>query len=281
MPTVWLAPVAAVFGLAIGSFMTVVAARVPAGESVVAPRSRCPRCGATIRMRDNIPVLSWLLLRGRCRDCGERIPVRYPILELSTAILMAAPFFVYESIWVACGVAALLALMPVISVIDLEHRIIPNKIVYPALIAFPIYLVVANRFGATVDLVRMVIGFLAYGGVLFIVALVSRGMGMGDVKLAGLIGLVLGSLSLGQVGVAAGAAIVLGALGAVCRARAGSGSQGGDPVRSVPCRRRGGGRPMGRADRGLVPADLHPPLTRVLTRHQGLEHPFVPAEMVL
>ena len=133
MPTVWLAPVAAVFGLAIGSFMTVVAARVPAGESVVAPRSRCPRCGATIRMRDNIPVLSWLLLRGRCRDCGERIPVRYPILELSTAVLMAAPFFVYESIWVACGVAALLALMPVISVIDLEHRIIPNKIVYPAL----------------------------------------------------------------------------------------------------------------------------------------------------
>ena len=108
---------------------------------------------------------------------------------------MAAPFFVYESIWVACGVAALLALMPVISVIDLEYRIIPNKIVYPALIAFPIYLVVANRFGAPVDLVRMVIGFLAYGGVLFIVALVSRGMGMGDVKLAGLIGLVLGSLS--------------------------------------------------------------------------------------
>ena len=84
MPTVWLAPVAAVFGLAIGSFMTVVAARVPAGESVVAPRSRCPQCGATIRNRDNIPVLSWLLLRGRCRDCGDRIPVRYPILELST-----------------------------------------------------------------------------------------------------------------------------------------------------------------------------------------------------
>jgi leader peptidase (prepilin peptidase)/N-methyltransferase len=229
VPTVWLAPVAALFGLAIGSFMTVVAARVPAGESVVAPRSRCPRCGATIRMRDNIPVLSWLLLRGRCRDCGERIPVRYPILELSTAILMAAPFFVYESIWVACGVAALLALMPVISVIDLEHRIIPNKIVYPALIAFPIYLVVANRFGAPVDLVRMVIGFLAYGGVLFIVALVSRGMGMGDVKLAGLIGLVLGSLSLGQVGVAAGAAIVLGALGAVVALARGAGRKGAIP----------------------------------------------------
>src|SRR6476620_763038 len=203
--------------------MTVVAARVPAGESVVAPRSRCPKCGATIRMRDNIPVLSWLLLRGRCRDCGERIPVRYPILELSTAILMAAPFLVYESVWVACGVAGLLALMPVISVIDLEHRIIPNKIVYPALIAFPVYLVVAHLFGAPIDLLRMVIGFAAYGGILFIVALVSRGMWMGDVKLAALIGLVLGSLSLGQVGVAADAAIILGAIGAVAALARGAG----------------------------------------------------------
>jgi leader peptidase (prepilin peptidase)/N-methyltransferase len=229
VPTVWLAPVAAVFGLAIGSFMTVVAARVPAGESVVAPRSRCPRCGAMIRTRDNIPVLSWLLLRGRCRDCGERIPARYPILEVSTAILMAAPFFVYESIWVGCGVAALLALMPVISVIDIERRIIPNKIVYPALIAFPIYLVVASWFDAPVDLVRMAIGFLAYGGVLFVVALVSRGMGMGDVKLAGLIGLVLGALSLGQVAVAAGAAIVLGALGAVVALARGAGRKGAIP----------------------------------------------------
>src|SRR6476660_5147738 len=209
--------------------MTVVAARVPAGESVVAPRSRCPRCGAEIRKRDNRPVLGWLLLRGRCRNCGERISARYPLLELSTAVLMSASFFVYESVWVACGVSALLALMPVISVIDLEHRIIPNKIVYPALIAFPIYLIVANRFGAPVDLVRMVIGFLAYGGVLFIVALVSRGMGMGDVKLAGLIGLVLGALSLGQVGVAAGAAIVLGALGAVVALARGAGRKGAIP----------------------------------------------------
>jgi leader peptidase (prepilin peptidase)/N-methyltransferase len=229
VPTVWLAPVAAVFGLAIGSFMTVVAARVPAGESVVSPRSRCPRCGAQIRSRDNIPVLSWILLGGRCRDCGERIPARYPLLELSTAVLMAAPFFVYESVWVACGVSALLALMPVISVIDIERRIIPNKIVYPALLAFPLYLVIANVLGAPVDLVRMVIGFAAYGGILFIVALVSRGMGMGDVKLAALIGLVLGALSLGQVAVAAGAAIVLGALGAVAALARGAGRKGAIP----------------------------------------------------
>ena len=229
MPTVWLAPVAALFGLAIGSFMTVVAARVPAGESVVSPRSRCPHCGAEIRNRDNIPVLGWIMLRGRCHNCGERISARYPLLELSTAILMAAPFFVYASVWVACGVSALLALMPVISVIDLEHRIIPNRIVYPALIAFPIYLVVANLFGAPVDLVRMVIGFAAYGGILFVVALISRGMGMGDVKLAALIGLVLGSLSLGQVAVAAGAAIILGAIGAVAALARGAGRKGAIP----------------------------------------------------
>jgi leader peptidase (prepilin peptidase)/N-methyltransferase len=229
VPTVWLAPVAFVFGLAIGSFMTVVAARVPAGESVVSPRSHCPHCGAEIRNRDNIPVLGWIMLRGRCHNCGERISARYPLLELSTAILMAAPFFVYDSVWVACGVSALLALMPVISVIDLEHRIIPNRIVYPALIAFPIYLVVANLFGAPVDLVRMVIGFAAYGGILFVVALISRGMGMGDVKLAALIGLVLGSLSLGQVAVAAGAAIILGAIGAVAALARGAGRKGAIP----------------------------------------------------
>jgi leader peptidase (prepilin peptidase)/N-methyltransferase len=218
-----------VFGLAIGSFMTVVAARVPAGESVVSPRSHCPHCGAEIRNRDNIPVLGWIMLRGRCHNCGARISARYPLLELSTAILMAAPFFVYDSVWVACGVSALLALMPVISVIDLEHRIIPNRIVYPALIAFPIYLVVANLFGAPVDLVRMVIGFAAYGGILFVVALISRGMGMGDVKLAALIGLVLGSLSLGQVAVAAGAAIILGAIGAVAALARGAGRKGAIP----------------------------------------------------
>jgi leader peptidase (prepilin peptidase) / N-methyltransferase len=229
VPTVWLAPLAAVVGLAVGSFMTVVAARVPAGGSVVRPRSACPSCGTPIRNRDNIPVLGWLLLRGRCRSCGARISVRYPLLELSTAVLMTAPFFVEDSVWVAVCLSALLGLMPVITVIDLEHRIIPNRIMYPVLIAFPIYLTVAAIAGAPVSLRRAVIGFLAYGGALFIVAFVSRGMGMGDVKLAALIGLVLGSLSLGQVAVAAGAAIVLGALGAVWALVRGAGRKGAIP----------------------------------------------------
>jgi leader peptidase (prepilin peptidase)/N-methyltransferase len=218
-----------IFGLAIGSFMTVVAARLPAGESIVRPRSKCPTCGAEVRNRDNVPVVGWVFLRGRCRDCGAKISARYPLLELSTAVLIVGAFAVYDDIWIAVAIAALLALMPVISVIDLEHRIIPNKIVYPALIVFPAYLAVARVAGAPVDLVRMCIGFLAYGGALFVVALVSRGMGMGDVKLAGLIGTVLGSLSLGQVGVAAGAAIVFGGLGAVAALIGGVGRRGAMP----------------------------------------------------
>jgi leader peptidase (prepilin peptidase)/N-methyltransferase len=218
-----------VFGLAIGSFMTVVAARVPAGESVVRPRSKCPTCGTEISNRDNIPVLGWVLLGGRCRSCGERIPLRYPVLELSTAILIVVPFLIYDDPWVAVAVAALLALMPVVSVIDIEHRVIPNKLMYPSLIAFPVFLVLARLAGAPVDLVRMTLGFVVYGGGLFVVALISRGMGMGDVKLAALIGLVLGSIGLELVGVAAGAAILVGGLAAVVALVRGVGRKGAMP----------------------------------------------------
>ena len=273
MLTAFLLVLLTVFGLAIGSFMTVVAARVPAGESVVRPRSKCPSCGAEIRNRDNVPVLSWLLLRGRCRDCGVRIPVRYPLLEVSTAAVIVGSFLVYDDLWIAFGVAAFLALMPVISVIDLEHRIIPNKIVYPALIAFPIYFVGARLAGAPVDLTRMAIGFLAYGGALFVIALVSRGMGMGDVKLAALIGIVLGSLDLGQVAVAAGAAIVLGGLGAILALLRGAGRRG-DAVRPVP---RGGGDRrglLGSPDRGLVLAHLPARLTRIAPAGNRAEQAF-------
>ena len=101
------------------------------------------------------------------------------------------------------AVAALLSMMPAISLIDIRNHIIPNKLMYPSLIGFPVFLVVARLFGAPVDLPRAAIGFLAYGGGLFVIALISRGMGMGDVKLAALIGVVLGSLGLGYVGVAA------------------------------------------------------------------------------
>jgi leader peptidase (prepilin peptidase)/N-methyltransferase len=221
---VWLrAAIALPLGLVVGSFMTVVAARVPAGESVVRPRSRCPSCGTQIQSRDNIPVVSWLLLRGRCRSCGARIPARYPLLELTTAALVVLAAVRFEDPWVAVAMAGLLALMPVLTVIDIEHRIIPNRITYPALIGFPVYLVVASAFDAPVDVSRMVIGGLAYGGGLFLVALISGGMGMGDVKLAGLIGLVEGSLGLRYVAVAAGSAILVGGIGAIVALASGKG----------------------------------------------------------
>jgi leader peptidase (prepilin peptidase) / N-methyltransferase len=212
---VLIAVLATPFALVIGSFMTVVADRVPEGRSVVAPRSRCPRCGTQILARDNIPVLSWIILRGKCRACGERISVVYPLLEISTAALIVGALLVQDDVWIGIGFAVLLALMPAISVIDLRHRIIPNKIVYPALVAFPVYFAIAEVAGAPIDLVRMVLGFALYGGGLLVVALISRGMGMGDVKLAALIGLVLGTTGLGVVGVAAGSGILLGGIAAM------------------------------------------------------------------
>jgi leader peptidase (prepilin peptidase) / N-methyltransferase len=222
MTDAWLrALVALPFGLAIGSFMTVVVSRVPAGESVVRPRSRCPACGAEIANRDNVPVVSWVLLRGRCRACGERISASYPLLELTTTALVVAAAVVFERAWVAVMMAAFLALMPAISWIDIRHRIIPNRLTYPAFLGFALYVIVAWLFDGGTDPARALIGAMSYAGVLFLVALVSRGMGMGDVKLALVIGLVLGSLGLRFVGVAAAAAVVFGGLGGIVALAAG------------------------------------------------------------
>jgi leader peptidase (prepilin peptidase)/N-methyltransferase len=205
--------VALPFGLVVGSFMTVAVYRMPRGESVVQPRSRCPRCGAEIGARDNVPVLSWLLLGGRCRECGERISVEYPLIELATAGVVVLAAIRFANPWQAVLVAGLLAVMPGTALIDLRHRIIPNRLTYPALVLSGVLVVLAWLIGDAADPWRALLGLVLFGGILFGVAVVSRGMGMGDVKLAGLIGLVLGSLGLRFVGVAAGAAIVLGGLG--------------------------------------------------------------------
>jgi leader peptidase (prepilin peptidase)/N-methyltransferase len=216
MSDVWLrALVALPFGLAIGSFMTVVVSRVPEGESVVRPGSRCPRCGAEIRARDNVPIVSWIALRGRCRSCGEPIAARYPVLELTTAALVVAGAAAYERVWIAVMVAAFLSLMPAITWIDIERRIIPNRITYPAFLGFSAYVVVAWLFDGGTDPVRALAGAALYAGVLFVVAIVSRGMGMGDVKLALVIGVVLGAIGLRFVGVAAAGAVLFGGIGAI------------------------------------------------------------------
>jgi leader peptidase (prepilin peptidase) / N-methyltransferase len=207
---------AAAFGLAIGSFLTVVAYRVPRHESIVAPRSRCPGCGVTIRTRDNVPVLSYLLLRGKCRSCGARISPRYVVIELLTAGLFAAAAARFPSVYMIVVLAMFFAVLVAVAVIDVEHRVIPNRILYPSLLFFPLLLAVGVLTGEEVSLVRAVIGFLAYGGGLLVVALISPGgMGMGDVKLAALIGLVLGAFGLSYVAVAAAVAILGGGLGAV------------------------------------------------------------------
>ena len=230
MSDAWIRAIVALpFGLGVGSFMTVAVYRLPRGESVIRPRSRCPACGAEIGARDNIPVLSWLLLRGRCRRCGERISVEYPLLELTTAALVVLAAIRYPNPWQAVLVGGLLALMPGIALIDLRHRIIPNRLTYPSLVLFSLVVVLARVIGGVGDPASAAIGLLLYGGILFVVAVVSRGMGMGDVKLAALIGLVLGSLGLRFVGVAAGAAIVFGGLGGVVALAMGKGRKSAIP----------------------------------------------------
>jgi leader peptidase (prepilin peptidase) / N-methyltransferase len=226
----WLrALVALPFGLVIGSFMTVAVHRLPRGDSLVAPRSRCPSCGSPIEPRDNVPVVSWLVLAGRCRRCGAPISVEYPLLELATAGLVVLAAIRHPDPWAAALAAGLLAMMPTIALIDLRHRIIPNRLTYPALLLFPVVIVVAWLAGGPVEPLDGLIGLALFGGGLFVVAAISRGMGMGDVKLAALIGLVLGSLGLRSVGVAAGAAIVLGGLGGLVALAMGRGRKSAIP----------------------------------------------------
>jgi leader peptidase (prepilin peptidase)/N-methyltransferase len=180
---------AGLFGAVIGSFLNVVAHRVPIGESLVSPGSHCPGCGAPVRPYDNIPVVSWLLLRGRCRTCGMRIAPRYPLVELATAIAFAAVVAVRgfddDLILELPLVAALIAL----AAIDFDHRLLPNKIVYP----LAAYGVIATLLVDQDDLVEnLIAGAAAFVFLLAAVIAYPRGMGMGDVKLAGAMGLYLG-----------------------------------------------------------------------------------------
>ncbi|HEY7282799.1 MAG TPA: prepilin peptidase [Actinomycetota bacterium] len=206
----------AVAGLLIGSFLTVVVHRVPERRSVVGGRSMCPGCGKVIAARDNIPVVSWILLHGRCRNCGARISPMYPLTELLTAGLFLGASLSFDDVWVAVTMALFLAVQVAVSIIDLQRRIIPNRIVYPSVVVFGVAMLVLDLTDRGPNVVHGLIGLAAYGGALLVVALIApRGMGLGDVKLAGLIGLVLGSIALSRVAVAAGAGILLGGLAGV------------------------------------------------------------------
>jgi leader peptidase (prepilin peptidase) / N-methyltransferase len=204
------------FGLVFGSFLSVVIYRVPRKESIVAPRSACPRCGAMIGARDNVPVLSYIALGGRCRSCRTRIPVRYPLLELATGLLFAGAALRFDSAYTAGVVALLFMVLVAVAMIDIEHQIVPNRILYPSFPLFAALVGLGAALGHDMELVPAALGFLAFGGGLLLVAVVSPGgMGMGDVKLAALIGLVLGALGPRYVVVAAGVGILAGGLGAI------------------------------------------------------------------
>jgi prepilin signal peptidase PulO-like enzyme (type II secretory pathway) len=130
----WFIPVvAALFGAVVGSFLNVVIYRLPAGESVVFPGSRCPRCGSPIRPWDNIPVLGWLLLRGRCRDCRDAIALRYPLVELANSLLWAALALRFGASFAFFALAAFCSALLVITLIDVDHWIIPDAITLPGI----------------------------------------------------------------------------------------------------------------------------------------------------
>lgn len=207
----------ALLGLVTGSFANVVIHRVPAGASIVSPQSACPGCETPIRPYDNVPVLSWLVLRGRCRDCHASISVRYPLVELATAVLFglvgarfgldpALPAFLLFT-W----------LLLVVAVIDAETRKIPNRLTYPLTPVLLVLLVAAALVaGEPGALVRAALAGLAASGALLLLALIyPAGMGIGDVKLAVSLGLVLGYLSWGHVLVGVAGGFLLGAIGGV------------------------------------------------------------------
>jgi leader peptidase (prepilin peptidase)/N-methyltransferase len=209
-------------GLAMGSFLTVVVHRLPAGLSVVAPRSACPACGSTIAARDNVPVLSYALLRGRCRGCDAHISGEYPAIEAVTAGLFVAAALTFRGTWPAAIVAIFFGVLVAAALIDARHRIIPNRLTYPSLAGLAALIVVGWASGAVLSPMGALFGLLALGGGCLAIALVSpRGMGMGDVKLAGLIGLVLGSLGLRYVAVAAALSVLAGGLGGLIALLAG------------------------------------------------------------
>lgn len=236
----------AVFGLLIGSFLNVVVYRVPAGRSIVSPPSACGSCGTEIKPYDNIPVLSWLFLGGKCRSCRSGISLRYPLVEAATGLAFA---FVAWWFWAGPGggheagtagtVAAVLvvvaflylvAISIALALIDLDTHRLPNAIVLPSYAVGIVLLGAAALLnGDPTSLVRAVVGGAGLFALYLILAMVSPGgMGLGDVKLAGVLGLFLGFLGWGPLVVGAFAAFLLGGLFAVAllltrRARRGAG----------------------------------------------------------
>lgn len=191
----------AVLGLLLGSFANVVIARVPDGSSVVRPASACPACDVPIAPRDNVPVVSWLLLRGRCRTCGAAISAQYPLVEVTCAVVFAAIGWRIGLDWALPAFLLFGWLLIVLAVIDMQTRRIPNRLTYPLTPALLVLLLGAALLeGTPGSAMRAVIcGLIAFALLLVLALINPRGMGMGDVKLAGFIGLGLGYLGWGHL----------------------------------------------------------------------------------
>ena len=203
---------AGVFGLVLGSFLNVVVYRVPVGKSVVSPPSACPRCDDSIRPVDNIPVVSWMILRGGCRGCGERISARYPLVEAGTGALFVLVALWSDDPWQMLAYCYLAAVAVVLALIDIDTHRLPNVIVLPSYLIGGSMLVAASW--STGDWAAMVRSCVA-AGLLFaiyfgLIVVYPAGMGFGDVKLAGLLGMYLGWLGWGAFIVGSFSAFLLG-----------------------------------------------------------------------
>lgn len=212
--TAFVVVVTTVLGLLIGSFLNVVVWRVPRGESVAHPPSACPSCGHRIRSRDNVPVVSWLLLRGRCRDCGALIAKRYPLVEAGTAVLFGLTAWFTGASWTLPALLYLVAIAVALTLIDLDVFRLPDAIVLPSYVVGAALLLLADLApDGSLDVdaaIRALVGAAAMFAFYFLLML--RGMGFGDVKLAGLLGLYLGWFGWGALVVGAFGAFLLGGL---------------------------------------------------------------------
>lgn len=197
---------ALLFGLLIGSFLNVVIYRLPRKESLASPPSHCPGCGNPVKPYDNVPVLSWLLLRGRCRHCSAPISRRYPLVEALTGLLYLAVVLAKydEPLDVALGIALVTLLVPM-TFIDLDTRTIPNRLLLPFAVLAPVLALILD-----VDFLpeQLIAGAAAFGFFLLAAVISPKGMGMGDVKLVGVLGLYLGR----AIGPAIFAALIIGVL---------------------------------------------------------------------
>ena len=177
------------FGLAVGSFLNVVIARIPEGRNVWSPRSACPGCGIPITWRDNVPLVSFIVLRGRCRACGMAIPWRYPIVEAGTAAAFVLAYLRFGATANFLVAAGLLAMLIAIAAIDLAHQIIPDVITLPGIVVGA----AANLATGRVPWLDSVIGIAIGGGIFVVIILASGGgMGGGDMKLGAMLGAFLG-----------------------------------------------------------------------------------------